>query len=544
MSKNVARRRHRFSISMKLALISAVMVLAMILVTTVGLVGLKSVDAANEKTAQANALKTPIQRIWHAQVYVRMMGDWIALELKDQDKDSSKNKVQAHDDIIAENIKVIQSSDLAKDIPTFPKFVETYQSWKQVRNEVLVPLAYQVQDGPDYGKDFWVYGTESFKKGPGDNLGLIIALEEQLTQVGAELDAYIKDCEAAADRTQTTMILSVAGTALLTIVIAVVLSIRMSKRIVHPIRQVRRSLEDIAEGDLTVHLDIKANDETGDMALSMNKATESLRALITAAADVSVKVKQATENVAQTLGGVSQSADQANELITQVDQSSAAVSANVSTVAAGSEEMGASIREISSNATEAARVAQNATQVATHTNEVVAKLGESSQEIGEVVRTITKIAEQTNLLALNATIEAARAGDAGKGFAVVAGEVKDLAAETGTATEEISQRIEQIQTDTAGAVEAIEEISQIVSQISDFQTTIASAVEEQTATTNEMSRSTQDAAAVVGEINTMISSVSQGGQEIAQAVLDLQQATHELEELSEELDRNLGRFQV
>ena len=87
------------------------------------------------------------------------------------------------------------------------------------------------------------------------------------------------------------------------------------------------------------------------------------------------------------------------------------------------------------------------------TNANVTKLGESSAEIGNVVKLIASIAEQTNLLALNATIEAARAGEAGKGFAVVANEVKELATETGKATEEISAKIQAVQGETESAVD-------------------------------------------------------------------------------------------
>ena len=86
---------------------------------------------------------------------------------------------------------------------------------------------------------------------------------------------------------------------------------------------------------------------------------------------------------------------------------------------------------------------------------MVRALAESAEKIGDVVGLITDIASQTNLLALNATIEAAHAGDAGKGFAVVASEVKNLANQTGKATEEIDAQITQIQAATKEAVEAI-----------------------------------------------------------------------------------------
>src|SRR5581483_7458380 len=149
---------------------------------------------------------------------------------------------------------------------------------------------------------------------------------------------------------------------------------------------------------------------------------------------------------------------------------------------------------------EAARVATSAVRVAEVTSGAISKLGDSSIEIGKVVKVITSIAEQTNLLALNATIEAARAGEAGKGFAVVANEVKELANETARATEDISRKIDAIQTDTQTAVISIQEITDVIAKINDIQTTIASAVEEQAATTNEIGRNVSEAAKGTTEI--------------------------------------------
>ena len=101
------------------------------------------------------------------------------------------------------------------------------------------------------------------------------------------------------------------------------------------------------------------------------------------------------------------------------------------------------------------------------TNREITGLSESAQKIGEVIKLIRAIAEQTNLLALNATIEAARAGEAGRGFAVVASEVKSLAVQTATATEDIANHILAVQTSTSSAVEAIRLIATRTQEINE-----------------------------------------------------------------------------
>jgi hypothetical protein len=116
---------------------------------------------------------------------------------------------------------------------------------------------------------------------------------------------------------------------------------------------------------------------------------------------------------------------------------------------------------------------------------IIRELSDSAERIGAAAGLISGVAGQTNLLALNATIEAARAGEAGRGFAVVAAEVKTLAEQTAKATQEITARIDAIQSATRDAVEAVQGVSRTIDDMSGIATHIASAIEEQGAATRD-----------------------------------------------------------
>ncbi|MFT4580054.1 MAG: methyl-accepting chemotaxis protein [Nitrospinales bacterium] len=241
--------------------------------------------------------------------------------------------------------------------------------------------------------------------------------------------------------------------------------------------------------------------------------------------------EELTATSQQMAGNAEETSAQANVVSSAADQ----VNLNIQTVATGSEEMSASIKEIADNANRATKVTSDAVKLADTTNKTVSQLGDSSAEIGQVVKVITSIAEQTNLLALNATIEAARAGEAGKGFAVVANEVKELANQTAKATEDISSKVQAIQTDTKSAVTAIGEIETVIGQISDISNTIASAVEEQSATTNEITRNVSDAAQGSQEITENIAGVTQAATSTSEGASDTQKAAIELSKLASDL---------
>jgi methyl-accepting chemotaxis protein len=297
-------------------------------------------------------------------------------------------------------------------------------------------------------------------------------------------------------------------------------------------------------GDLTYVVNVSGTDAVGRMGEGLATFLTDLRSSLQEISHNAQQLGISGEDLNVVSQAMSANAEETSAQANVVSAAAEQVNRNVQTVATGAEEMTVSIREIAKSASEAATVATQAVQVAQTTNTTVSKLGESSAEIGKVIKVITSIAQQTNLLALNATIEAARAGEAGKGFAVVANEVKELAKETAKATEDISQKIEAIQTDTRSAVNAIGRISEIVRQINDIQTTIASAVEEQTATTSEISRNVAEAARGSAEIAHNITGVATAATNTSAGSADTQQAAAALSRVATELARLISRFTV
>ncbi|MFC5066610.1 methyl-accepting chemotaxis protein [Flaviflagellibacter deserti] len=246
-----------------------------------------------------------------------------------------------------------------------------------------------------------------------------------------------------------------------------------------------------------------------------------------------------TEAAAQTL---SDTAGKASNQSIAASDSTQRTTSNVQTVAAASEELASSITEIARQVTHSSEMAGRAVEEAERTNARIAALAEASQKVGDVVGLIQAIAAQTNLLALNATIEAARAGESGRGFAVVANEVKNLAAQTAKATDEIATQITAIQTQTQDSVEAIRHIGETIRQMDGVANAIAAAVEEQGAATGEISHNVQNAAREADEVAHNIEGVTRATHETGAAASQLLGTAGELARQSVALQREVEAF--
>jgi methyl-accepting chemotaxis protein len=170
------------------------------------------------------------------------------------------------------------------------------------------------------------------------------------------------------------------------------------------------------------------------------------------------------------------------------------VSSTMEMVAAGAEQLSASVREISESMTKSKAAADDAFERAVEADHATERLAGVAQSMNGILALIGDITSQINLLALNATIEAARAGEAGRGFAVVATEVKNLAAQAKSATDEIAGEIEGMKAVSSDVVDGLRNIRQSIDRVREHVTSTASAVEEQSTVTHEMSASMQRAA--------------------------------------------------
>jgi methyl-accepting chemotaxis protein len=371
------------------------------------------------------------------------------------------------------------------------------------------------------------------------------AIKKPLGDITDSFDKLLQQSREDMNAENRSLNLTTTIVTLLALANGIFVAVFLSRRIAGATQSVLSQAEAIAAGDLTLDdLKVRSQDELGDLTTAINKMSGSLKRMIQAITENTLQVASASEELNVTSQQITANSEETSAQADVVSKAAHAVSQNLQTVATGAEEMGASTKEIAKNATEAAKVATSAVKVAETATTTVSKLGDSSLEIGQVIKVITSIAQQTNLLALNATIEAARAGEAGKGFAVVANEVKELAKETAKATEDISRKIEAIQTDTKAAVEAIASISTVINQINDISSTIASAVEQQNATTNEMSRNVSEAARGSGEITSNITGVAEAAQGTTRGATDTQNASRQLVETCTQLRHLVEQFKI
>jgi methyl-accepting chemotaxis protein len=367
-----------------------------------------------------------------------------------------------------------------------------------------------------------------------------------LDEIRADETVLLAERAAAANATAVTTKTVVLGGTTVAVIVVLGLATYLTRSITRPINGLTARLREIADGDgdLTQRVDDSRADEIGALATVFNRFVGNIASLVQEIGETASTSSSAAQELSAITAEMTRQTGDAASQATAAAAAAQQVSSNVQTLAAASEEMGASIHEIARSTSEASTAGRTAVTSTDDANTTINRLGESSAAIGSVVALINTVAQQTNLLALNATIEAARAGEAGKGFAVVAEEVKELAQQTAQATEQITSRIGQIQSDVDVAVAAIATTTRVISQVNDHQSSIAGAVEEQSATTAAMAANVVEAAVGATTIADNVRSIATSAQSTVSNIDQVRSSAEEVARNAQHLDDLVGRFKV
>ena len=219
-------------------------------------------------------------------------------------------------------------------------------------------------------------------------------------------------------------------------------------------------------------------------------------------------------------------------------------SGHVEAVASAAQELAASIAEVTRTLTTADEISVRAESEAGRADGSMKELHEAAREIEDIAKLVSDIAEQTNLLALNATIEAARAGEAGKGFAVVASEVKELANQTGKATEDIHHKINAMREAAEAASSALTQIGSTIGDIRDASSSARDAFTQQASATDEIARLAADAAQSTSRVSDEVTAVNGAAERATQAAGQFDEAAVGLKSSAQTLSEELAKFRA
>mgnify|MGYP000581695047 FL=1 len=324
-----------------------------------------------------------------------------------------------------------------------------------VENAVIKGVVKQLQDGKKPGTTVVEYdfnGTTKYS-------AYTILNNENILVLTAD------ESEALAGITTVTGV--AVGIIAIVVLIAIIISFIMGRRLMRPLVKVSTIIEDVANGNIEADFSVvkESNDEIGLIIEKMKELTQSLGSIVgkirNSSDTMSSNSYELNDTSSQTLAAnneISKAVEDVAEGSTGMAASISKINENLLEMSNETKDINASVDEIKNQTT----AVQDSSKIM---NDKIKSMQDSSHKMDEgisaiskrietvnttvdkvsnIVSVIEEISSETNLLSLNASIEAARAGDAGKGFAVVAQEIRVLSDNTNTELENIKQIISSL----------------------------------------------------------------------------------------------------
>ena len=461
--------------------------------------------------------------------------------------------------------KWFYESDLSEVDSRILSLIEEMKPIHQTIHESAQTVLDLNETDPDQAKEMYQNVVKA-------NVNELVSILDQVSEITQGL---VDDSQNSLNRSiYTTEVVSFV-TMMLILLMNVLLVLLVVKRILVPIQTITESSRQLSEGKLDFQIDVKNQDELGQLADSLNTSVKNLKLYITDITEILNSIAEGDlgkessityiGDFVQIQTAISTISRQLNQTLSQIQSSANQVDSGANQVAIGAQSLAQGATEqasevdnllnmvervtvqINNNAETAASTTREADVVGgsiTVCNEQMQEMAEAmnqisacSGEIQHIIKTIEDIAFQTNILALNAAVEAARAGSAGKGFAVVADEVRNLAAKSADAAKDTTALIEKTLT-------VVENGSLLTGKTQESLNSVVAGAENVTADIKKISDASKEQELAINTIRDGISQISTVVQSNSATSEESAAASEELASQAQLLKRLIGSFRL